>query len=418
MRPGGQALAFYRPFLPIFGGIFFSLLGVGASLATVPFFVLNRLHGGNVEVGVAVAAISVAAVVSRPVAGRLADRHGYKLLMLSGTVICTLAGLAYYGAGAIGILVPIRVLHGIGEGTVYTGGAAWLVSLCPAERRGRVVGLYGIYMWLGITLGTLVGTVAMRVAGFSAVWGLCAVAAAAGTASVAAKKAPPRPEAVTTRSSLLPAAAIRPGISVSLAALGYAALAAFVSLHMLARGVANGIAAFDAFGFTYIGVRLFIGNIPDRLGPRPVAFWSALVEAAGLVIVALAANLVTVIIGGLVIGAGLSLLFPSLALIVINRAPQAQRGAALGAFTSFWDIGIAVGAPMAGLIASLTNYTDIYYVMAAGAVASALLAAPGVVSRRAPAFEPATSPAASPVTRPVTGPAGATAEPGRGDQPG
>ncbi len=387
MRPSGQALRFYRPFLPMFGGIFCCLLGIGATLATVPFFVLTDLHGGNVEVGVAVAALSVAAVIARPIAGRLADRHGYKVVMLCGTVICVAASLGYYAARDIAILVAVRILHGAGEGAVYTGGAAWLVSLCPAERRGRVVGLYGIYMWLGITLGTLVGTVAMRVAGFSAVWGLCAVAAAAGTASVAAKKAPPRPEAVAARGSLLPAAAILPGISVSLAALGYAALAAFVSLHMLARGVANGIAAFDAFGFTYIGVRLFIGNVPDRLGPRQVAFWSALVEAAGLVIVALAANLVTVIIGGLVIGAGLSLLFPSLALIVINRAPQAQRGAALGAFTSFWDIGIAVGAPMAGLIASLTNYTDIYYVMAACAVASALLAAPGVVSRRAPAFE-------------------------------
>lgn len=369
----------YLPFLPMFGGIFFSLLGIGASLATVPFFVLRQLHGGNVEAGVAVAALSVAVVVARPVAGRLGDRHGYKIVMLSGTVICILAGLAYYGAHDIGVLIAVRILHGAGEGSVYTGGAAWLVSLCPPERRGRIVGLYGICMWLGITLGTLAGTVAMRVAGFDAVWAFCAVAGAAGLLSVASKAAPQRPQAADARSSLLPAAAVMPGLSVSLAALGYAALAAFVSLHMLAHGVSNGIAGFDAFGFTYIGVRLFIGNVPDRLGPRQVAFWSAIVEAAGLVIVALATNLVTVIIGGLVIGAGLSLLFPSLAILVINRAPDSQRGAALGAFTSFWDLGIAVGAPASGAIASLTNYTDIYYVMAACAVISAVLAAPEVL---------------------------------------
>jgi MFS family permease len=381
MSSAGQTLRFYRPFLPMFGGIFFSLLGIGASLATVPFFVLRQLHGGNVEAGAAVAALSVAVVIARPVAGRLGDRQGYKVVMLCGTVICVLAGLAYYAASSIGVLLAVRILHGAGEGSVYTGGAAWLVSLCPAERRGRVVGLYGICMWLGITLGTLAGTVAMRVAGFEYVWGFCAVAGLAGFLSVAGKTAPPRPQAAGARSSLLPSAAVVPGISVSLAALGYAALAAFVSLHMLAHGVANGIAGFDAFGFTYIGVRLFIGNVPDRLGPRQVAFWSAIVEAAGLVIVALATNLVTVIAGGLVMGAGLSLLFPSLALIVINRAPDSQRGAALGAFTSFWDLGIAVGAPAAGLIASLTSYTDIYYVMAACALASAVLAAPEVLRK-------------------------------------
>ena len=203
-----------------------------------------------------------------------------------------------------------------------------------------MVGLYGIFMWLGITLGTLAGTVAMRVSGFPAVWGLCAIAAA-GRHRVRGRQEGSAAARNRRRrlGSLLPRAAVVPGLAVALAALGYAALAAFVSLHMLARGVANGIAAFDAFGFTYIGVRLFIGNVPDRLGPRMVAFWSALVEAAGLVIVAVATNLITVIIGGLVIGAGLSLLFPSLALIVINRAPESQRGAALGAFTSFWDVG-------------------------------------------------------------------------------
>jgi MFS family permease len=379
--------SFHRPFLPLYGGIFFSLLGIGASLATVPFFVLRRLHGGNVAAGAAVAALSVAVVVARPAAGRLADRHGYKIVMLCGTVICVLAGLGYYAANSFGALLAIRLLHGAGEGTVYTAGAAWLVSLCPANRRGRVVGLYGICMWLGITLGTLAGTVAMRVWGFPAVWGFCAAAALAGFASVAGKTAPPRPE-TGGGGSLLPRAAVMPGLSVSLAALGYAALAAFVSLHMLARGVPNGIAAFDTFGFTYIGVRLFIGNVPDRLGPRTVAFWSAIVEAAGLVIVALAANLVTVIIGGLVIGAGLSLLFPSLALLVINRAPDAQRGAALGAFTSFWDVGIAVGAPASGLIASLANYADIYYVMAVCSVGSALLAAPDMIRRRHLAAKP------------------------------
>ena len=411
MAPAGRALRFYRPFMPMFGGIFCCLLGVGASLATLPFFVLQQLHGSKVEVGVVIAAISVAAVVTRPVAGRLADRHGYKLLMLCGAVTCTLAGAGYYLAGSTPVLVAVRIVHGIGEGTVYTAGAAWLVGLCPPERRGRVVGLYGIYMWLGITLGALAGTVAMRLFGFSAVWGLCVLVGAAGFASVAAKPRPPRPEGVAARGSILPAAAVVPGVALSLAALGYAALAAFVALLMLGRGVADGIAAFNAFGLTYVGVRLFIGNVPDRLGPRQVAFWSALVEAAGLIIVALAGNLPTVIIGGLVMGAGLSLLFPSLALVVINRTGKTQQGAALGAFTSFWDIGIAVGAPIAGFIASVSSYTAIYYVMAACAIASAALSSPAAVRRGATGRRPAREIAGD--ARPATAPAGP-----RGESPG
>jgi MFS family permease len=377
------SLRFYRPFVPMFGGIFFCLLGVGASLATLPFYVLDELHGNKVEVGVVTATISLAAVVSRPIAGRLADRHGYKLLMLCGAAICALAGAAYYAAASVPVLVVIRVLHGIGEGTVYTPGAAWLVRLCPPERRGRVFGLYGISMWLGITLGALFGTVAMRVSGFPAVWALLIAFGVAGLLVVAPAPRPEQAEATAARSSLLPSSTIVPGVALSLAALGYASLAAFAALHMAARGVANGVAAFNAFGFTYVGVRLFIGNVPDRLGARRVALWSALVEAVGLLIVAVAQNLPTAIAGGLVMGAGLSLLFPSLALLVINRTEPSQQGAALGAFTSFWDIGLAVGGPFAGLVASVANYPAIFYVMMACAIVSALLSGASAVRRRA-----------------------------------
>jgi MFS family permease len=393
LRSAVQTIRFYRPFMPMFGGIFFCLAGVGASLATLPFYVLQHLHGSKVDAGLAVAAISVAAVITRPVAGRFADRHSYKRVMITGTAICILAGAAYFGARNLPILICVRVLNGIGEGTVYSSGAAWLVSLCPTERRGRIVGMYGIYMWLGTTLGALFGTVAMHLGSFSAVWGLCTAVGAAGLLSVLLAQRPPRREVTaTTRSAILPVSTVLPGIALSLAALGYGALAAFVALHMAARGVSNGIAAFNAFGFTYVGVRLFIGHLPDRFSPQWIAFWSALVEVAGLIVVAVADNLPVVILGGLIMGAGLSLLFPSLALLVINRTDPSQQGAALGAFTSFWDIGVAVGSPVAGLIASLSGYPQIYYVMAGCAVASAIISIAG-----APRHQVAPLPSASPV---------------------
>ncbi|GAA1607481.1 MFS transporter [Catellatospora bangladeshensis] len=366
-------LAFYRPFVPLFGGIFCCLLGVGASLAVLPFYVLGELGLGDVMVGVVVAAIAASAVLTRPVAGRIADRRGYKLVMLAGAVTCTLAGLAYLVAADPVTLIAVRVLHGAGEGMVYTAGAAWLVLLCPPERRGRVVGLYGIHMWAGITLGALFGTLIMKWSGgYPMVWVFCAVASVLGMLLVLGKPRPEQP-ASTARPAWLPGPALVPGVALALAALGYAALSAFVVLHLDARHIGNGIAAFNAFGVTYVGVRLFLGGLPDKLGANRVALWCVVVEAAGLLIVALAPNLAVAVAGGLVIGAGLSLLFPALALIVINRSAAAQQGAALGAFTSFWDIGLVAGGPLAGLIAGLWGYPAIYFVMAACAAGSAAL---------------------------------------------
>jgi MFS family permease len=294
--------------------------------------------------------------------------------MLAGAGLCALAGAGYLVAGSVPLLVAVRLVHGMGEAAVYTAGAAWLVALAPPERRGRIVGLYGIHMWLGITLGALVGTVLLRVVGYPAVWLFAVVAAVLGMALVLARPRPEQPRSAG-RPGMLPRSAVAPGVALSLAGFGYAGLAAFAALHLDARGIENGIAAFNAFGFTYVGVRLFAGGLPDRLGPIRVALWSAVVEAVGLLLVAVATNLVVAILGGLIIGAGLSLLFPALALMVINRTDPAHQGAALGAFTSFWDLGLVAGGPLAGLVAGAAGYPAVFWVTLGAALLSAAISA-------------------------------------------
>lgn len=78
-------------------------------------------------------------------------------------------------------------------------------------------------------------------------------------------------------------------------------------------------------------------------------------------------------LGGLIMGAGLSLLFPALALIVINQTAPSQQGGAIGTFTSFWDLGVALGGPLGGVIVGLSDYPQIFYVMIFAAMASAAL---------------------------------------------
>jgi MFS family permease len=369
----GETWRFYRPFVPLFAGIFTSLLSIGASLGAMPFYVRDVLGGNDVQVGVAVAAVSAASVLARPLAGKLADGRGYRPIMLGGIALCAVSGALYAVAPVYALLLVVRLLHGVGEAAVYTAGAAWLVALCPAERRGRVVGLYGIFMWAGITLGALVGVSALTISGYGLAWAFCAVIPLVGLGFVAAKEGVAPVGGGAGGGTLLPPPARIPGVSLSLASFGYAALAGFVILHLTARDIAGGVAAFNAYGVTYIGVRLFVGGWPDKFGAGRVALWSAVVEAVGLVLVAVAPNLVVGVIGGLVIGAGLSLLFPALALLVINNTPESRRGTALGAFTSFWDLGIVIGGPISGLVAGLAGYPSVFWVAAGAAVLSAAL---------------------------------------------
>ncbi len=367
---GGRLFA---PYMPLYVGVFFCFLGIGASLATIPFYVLNVLNQRDgVAVGTAVALLSVAVVIARPVAGRLADRYGYKLIMLAGAVTCALAGALYFAASSFELVLAVRVLHGIGEALTFQAGLTWMSTIVPQDRRGQLMGLLGVAMWSGITLGGIAAPLMLHAAGFGSVWAFCALAPLAGLAVIAAKPKPVQ-EYANRRHAIFPPSALIPGIALALASAGYVALASFVALHLAQRGIAGGIAAFNAFGFTYVGVRLRWGRLSDTVGPYRVVFWSGLVEALGLLLVGIAPNLVVAVIGGLVTGAGLSLLFPALTLVVMDNTPKPQHGTALGMYTSFWDLGLAVGAPLAGFIAGLWGYPAIYFVMMVLAIVAGLL---------------------------------------------
>ena len=54
-----------------------------------------------------------------------------------------------------------------------------------------------------------------------------------------------------------------------------------------------------------------------------------------------------------------------LALMVMNRTEAAQQGAAIGAYTSFWDLGLAVWGPLIGAVATGLGYPAVFLVGAA-----------------------------------------------------
>src|SRR5207302_56237 len=94
--------------------------------------------------------------------------------------------------------------------------------------------------------------------------------------------------------------------------------AGFVVLHMRARGIDGGATVFTAFALAVFASRLVLSRVPDRAGASPTATAAGLLEAIGLLIIALATSLTVALAGAVVVGIGFSMLFPSLALMVVG----------------------------------------------------------------------------------------------------
>jgi MFS family permease len=366
----------HRPglsFAAVFAVTFCGLVGVGSVLPVLPRYVHGPLGHGNVAVGIVVGSYAATGLLLRPVAGRLADTRGRKPTVLVGALLVALSGFLYLPSMGIAGLVAARLVLGAGEGAVYTAGSAWIVDLAPPERRGRVLGLYGLAVWGGLSIGPLLGEVLLHATSYETVWICAAVLPLVGAAIAFRVPDPFQPLAHAEPHPLIAPEAVRPGFAVALASVGYATLAAFIVLLLESRGVGHGATVFAAFAAMIVLARLLAGHLPDRYGPAPVAIGAVLLEAAGLLLIALSHSLVLAMVGGMAMGGGFSLLNPSLMLIAVGRVSETARGAAMGTYTAFFDAGVGLGAPLAGLVAALSDYEGAFFFAAAVSAASALL---------------------------------------------
>jgi MFS family permease len=362
-------------FAGVFAVTFLGLIAVGSVLPVLPRYVHGPLHSSDLAVGVVIGSYAVTGLLLRPVAGRLADTRGRRPTVLLGALLVSLSGFLYLPHLGIPGLILARLVLGAGEGALYTSGSAWIVDMAPEERRGRILGLYGLAVWGGLSAGPLLGEVLLHATSYETVWICAAVLPLIGAAIAFRVPDPFQPLAHAEPHPLIAPEAVRPGFAVALASVGYATLAAFIVLLLESRGVGHGATVFAAFAAMIVLARLVAGHLPDRFGPAPVAIGAVLVEAAGLLLIALSHSLVLAMVGGMAMGGGFSLLNPSLMLIAVGRVSEAARGAAMGTYTAFFDAGVGVGAPLAGLAAALTSYEGAFVLAAAVAVCSALLIA-------------------------------------------
>ena len=159
-------------------------------------------------------------------------------------------------------------------------------------------------------------------------------------------------------------------------------------LHLDERGIGHGATVFAAFAASVVAMRVAGGWLPDRFGPIPCALGAGILEAAGLMVIAGADSVAVAVLGAVAMGSGFALLFPSLALLVVNRVPEERRGVAMGTFTAFFDLGMGIGGPLAGAAAALGGYEAAFWLAAACALGAVAVA---VSLRRAAAALPASA---------------------------
>lgn len=145
---GALMMTVFTAFLTTFvsSGLNLSIPGIETEFAT------NAVTVGWVITGYTMGS----AVFSVPI-GKIADAVGRKKVLVIGLTSFLILSLVCTMTRSIGMLITIRVLHGIAAACLFATNNAILISVFPGSKRGQVLGVSVGATYTGLSLGPVIG---------------------------------------------------------------------------------------------------------------------------------------------------------------------------------------------------------------------------------------------------------------------
>jgi len=102
--------------------------------------------------------------------GKIADIYGRKKIFISGIAIFAIASFLMTMVPSAGALVGIRVFQGIGASMIFGTTMAILTSVYLPGERGKALGIYITFVYLGLTIGPFIGGILTQYLGWRSIF--------------------------------------------------------------------------------------------------------------------------------------------------------------------------------------------------------------------------------------------------------
>jgi DHA1 family multidrug resistance protein-like MFS transporter len=385
-----------------------AIVGFDFTVPFIPLYLQNDMgiHGlGSVALwsGLIGFGPAIPATIFGPLWGRLADRLGYRFMLLRA-MTCASIILACMGfAMSPWILLGLRMVQGALTGTVFSA-QALVAAAVPEKETGKAMGLLQMSVFIGGTMGPVGGGAVADLLGFRATYVGAGLLLAAATLVVylfawepehhAARREseaggrPPSMRAVLTIPAFLTALLL-----MLLSQLAGTAMFPVIPLYvqdLLRTG--HNVAADTGWLLAAAGISAGAGSYAAGRLQRRTGVWPLLVAAIALSAVfmvpqAFVQNYTSFLVVRCVFSVVFGALMSLIGMLAAKTSPSESRGTAFGLMGAASSLGFGAGPLIGGSIAAALGIRPVFLV-AAGmlAVAPAILLGVAVLRSRARAL--------------------------------
>ncbi|MFW9263904.1 MFS transporter [Nostoc sp. CALU 546] len=347
------------------GLLFWSSLS--SLLPTLPLYI-DHVGANNQEIGIVMGSFAIGLLLSRPMLGRLADERGRKIVLLIGTIVAAIAPFGYLATQSLGLLILVRIFHGISVAAFTTGYSALIADLAPAETRGEIIGYMSLTTPLGLAIGPALGGYLEATSGYGILFLLSAELGFCALLGIVQVNNPPVQTQEQTQDEnhnfwqTLSSPQVRvPTIVMLLVGLSVGAVHTFVSLFLKSTELDfNGGLFFTVAAISSFSIRVFAGKASDRLGRGLFITFGIFCYVLGLILLWQAHSAIVFLLAAIVEGAGGGTLISMMITMMADRSLPQERGKIFAICIAGLDLGIAIAAPLLGTIAELVGYRNMF----------------------------------------------------------
>ncbi|MFB9325565.1 MFS transporter [Paenibacillus aurantiacus] len=350
----------------------------------------GQLGASNAAIGVIMGAYMLTAMVLRPWAGQIIQKHGpLKVLRLILTINgCALLLYTFTGLG--GYFVA-RVMQGASTAFFSMALQIGILDALPEKERSQGISLYSLFTYMPGIVGPIIALSLWQTGGMADLtWMLIGIAVFTGLFGFRATRgdgklrsaADPDKEGVRVAQSwgqlirnpvLFKCSLLMCGASVV-----FGAVTAFMPLY--AEELASGSAGIYLMiqAATVVLARFALRRHIPSDGKWHSAFMmgTMLLVTIAAMCVSLAANGGALLLygGALLMGIAQALLYPTLTTYLSFALPQASRNVLIGLFIATADLGVSLGGVAMGPVADATSYSTMYAICAVLGAVQAIFA--------------------------------------------
>src|SRR5579859_2000681 len=372
-------------------------LGLRANLAQFSLLVgVNALVGGMIgqertvlpllaQRGFGLSAVSAALTfivafgLTKPIAnflaGTLSDHHGRKPVLVAGWLFALPVPLLLIFAPSWGWVIFANVLLGVNQGLTWSTTVNMKIDLVGPARRGLAMGLneaagYGAVAVTALATGLIAARWGLRPQPFFlgvayaglglGISGLFVRETHGHVQQEAAAHEGPAQQGLSTRAVFVLTSLREPALSSCSQAglannlndgLAWGLLPIFFAGHGLSVASIGILAAI--YPAVWGGGQLVTGVLSDRLGRKWLIAAGMILQAVALGLIAISASFATWALEAALLGLGTAMVYPTLLAAIGDVAHPQWRASAVGVYRFWRDLGFAVGALLAGIVADL-----------------------------------------------------------------